>query len=48
LFQKTKKPNFKVIVVKVKDAVNMSHPGKFKETLDLAMKVKEEELASKK
>jgi len=48
MFQKTKKPKFKVIVVKMKDAVNMSHTGKFKETLDLVMNTKEEEVASEK
>jgi hypothetical protein len=48
MFQKTKKPKFKVIVVKVKDAVNIPHTLKFKETLDLVMNAKEEELASEK
>jgi hypothetical protein len=48
MFQKTKKPKYKVIVVKMNDAVNTSHTGKFKETLDLVMNAKEEELASEK
>jgi hypothetical protein len=48
MFQKTKKPKFKLIVVKMKDAENMTHARKFKETLDLVMNAKEEELASDK
>jgi hypothetical protein len=48
MFQKTKKPKYKVVIVKMKDAVNMAHTAKFKETLDLVMNAKEEELASSK
>jgi len=48
MFQKTKKPKFKVIVVKMKDALNVTHTGKFKETLDFVMNAKEEESASNK
>jgi hypothetical protein len=48
MFQKTKKPKFKVIVVKMKDAENMTHTGKFRETLGLVMNAKEKELASNK
>jgi hypothetical protein len=48
MFQKTKKPKFKVIVVKMKDAENMTHTGKFKEALDLVMNAKEEQLPSNK
>jgi hypothetical protein len=32
----------------MKDAVNMTNTGKFKETLDLVVNAKEEELASDK
>jgi KRAB domain-containing zinc finger protein len=45
---KTKKPKFKVIVVKMKDAVNVTHTGKFKDTLDFMMSAKEVESASDK
>ena len=48
MFQKTKKPKFKVIVVKMKDAVNVTHTGKFKNTLDFVMNAKEVESASDK
>jgi hypothetical protein len=47
MFQKTKKPKFKVVIVKMKDAVNMTHAAKFRETLDLMVNAKEE-LASNK
>jgi hypothetical protein len=48
MFQKTKKPKYKLIVVKMKDAVNMTHTGRFKENLDLVMNAKEDELAADK
>jgi hypothetical protein len=48
MFQKTKEPKFKVVIVKMKDAGNMTHTAKFRETLDLVMNIKEEELASNK
>jgi hypothetical protein len=48
MFQNTKKPKYKVVIVKMKDAVNMTHTAKFKKALDLVMNAKEEELASNK
>jgi RNase P protein component len=46
MFQKTKKPKYKVVIVKMKDAGNVTHSAKFKKALDLMMNAKEEDLAS--
>jgi hypothetical protein len=46
MFQKTKKPKFKVVIVKVKDAMNMTQTAKFRKALDLVMTAKQEELTS--
>jgi hypothetical protein len=37
IFQKSKKPEYKVVVVKVKDAMKMTHTAKFRKALDVMM-----------
>jgi hypothetical protein len=38
MFQEEEKPKFRVVIVKMKDAVNMTHTTKFRKALDLVMK----------
>jgi hypothetical protein len=45
IFQKTEEPKYKVVIVKVKDAVKMTRTAKFRKSLDVEMNARKMDLA---